>query len=113
MSNIVAFPTKTVQKQSKVGTLRTKMENLQKMLEKRYDKLVELTLEMDKVADDCDDFESKYEIILTEYAERVGAGNVELKYLDYSSEVEINFDAELNNFKISPKNTEIIFTPED
>jgi hypothetical protein len=107
MGDVVQFPVAKVQKDNKVGTCRIKMANLQKMLDKRYDRLHELTLEMEKVSDDCDKCEKDYEVVLTEYANRVGAGNVEIKYLDYSSEVEILFDADTNNFKITHIEPEI------
>ena len=100
MGNVVPFPIEKARKTGKPGELQTKMSNLAQMLDARYEHLHELTQAIETITKECEKFESQYEILLQAYAERVGPANVEMKFYDYSSEVDIAFDADFGTFMI-------------
>lgn len=96
---IVQFPTNKARK--KPALLETKLNSLIKMLEVRYDHIHTLTEQMEKVELECQGLEFKYDKILAQLGERIGADQIPLKYLDYTNNIEFEHD-ELGNIFIKP-----------
>ena len=72
--------------------LEIKMGNLQRMLEARYNHINELLEKVEKIEKECTGFETKYNKIIVEYAERIGAENVDPKWSDFSTALEFKMD---------------------
>ena len=85
MSNVIPFRTKKSELQKK---LLAKITDLQEI----YDGLDMATDANFKLTQIAEDTEEEYNIMLRNYVDEVGAENVELGYLEYTTDIAVVFE---------------------
>ena len=90
MGNVVEFPTNSVAESALRGSLESQVHRLEEM----YEKLDALHAEMHDMEKDCNQLEFEFDYNLSKYAKRVGAENVEVEFLGYTSRHIVSVDAD-------------------
>jgi hypothetical protein len=97
MGKVVDFPSNSVAE----STLRNSLEGQCRQLDDLYETLDALHSQMHKLEKDCSQLEYEYDLNLSKYATKVGAENVEVVFMGYTSRHIISVDAEGENFSLT------------
>ena len=97
MGKVVEFPTSTVSENMLRGTLTTQMNKLDEI----YDSLDAIHHQMHEMEKDCHELEYCYDQNLCKYANLVGADNIEIEFLGYTSRHIVSVDADGTNIRLT------------
>ena len=97
MGNVVAFPSNSVAE----SALRSSLEGQIHRMEEMYDKLDALHAEMYDLEKDCQQLEFEYDYNLSKYATKVGAENVDVEFLSYTTRHIVSVDADGEKFSLT------------
>ena len=106
MSNVIPFHSKKQLLQKKLLTL---IEDLQEIY-KGLDVAGDATIKLQQIAEKA---EEDYNIQLRKYVEEVGAENVEVGYLEYTTDIAVIFEGGDLNIKFVYNPQQLTLFPED
>ena len=96
MSNIIKFPSKT----GSQGDLYHKLRWFHDQMDKVYTVVDKHHYDLNKVIESAQTLETEYDKVLAKYVDIVGADDVEVRMLQYSSNAIVEVDADEGTFNI-------------
>lgn len=92
---VIEFPKRVKHnKPTKFTELETKMNQVIKLLDMQHAHIKEQYAKLRAMEAECGRTEQKYNQLLIDYAERKGAENVSLKYMNYGSNIKTTLNPE-------------------
>lgn len=96
MSNIIKFPTKT----GSQGDLYHQLRGFHDQMDKVYTVIDKHHYDLSKLIEAAQILETEYDKVLAKYVDIVGADDVEVQMLQYSSNAIVEVDADQGTFNI-------------
>ena len=96
MSNIIEFPTKDTQTDDlylKLGSYHVRMDEV-------YANIDQLHCDFQRLLEEAKELEIDYDELLAKYVDLVGADDLEVRMLQYSSNAVVEVDADEGTFSI-------------